>query len=314
MASESPATVTTTTEAAAQGTERWDEAVDRYRDVAKWLIAAFGAIGAVIAGTAPLAGIGDLQPERLGYLMAGAAVALTGVVVVLAATITILVPRAVYRSELRAQNQGPFRRTFVGLGRFENLLAEHPEDLLPAGITNIDDLGVAITNLRTTGTRTAAKAASVPADDPSRRSYQRAADAIVAASSRHQMALNDLLRVAGYEKARTRFHQAVLAVLAGGVAAAAGLALTLYGIGSGPADAPTPGPILSDPSPVTVSLTPVGVQMLQPRLGSGCDGATVPALLIAGDRTDGPWDIVTLPRTGCSVIRVTVTPEVGTVG
>lgn len=74
----------------------------------------------------------------------------------LAATITTLVPRAVYRCDLRAQTQGRFRQTFVGLGRFENLLAGHPEDLLPAGVGTIDQLGQAIVNLRVSGTTMAA--------------------------------------------------------------------------------------------------------------------------------------------------------------
>lgn len=103
-------------------------------------------------------------------------------------------------------------------------------------------------------------------------------------------------------------------MLAGGVAAAAGLALTLYGIGSAPVEPPTPKPGLSDPSPVEVNLTPTGVQTLQSRLGAACDAASIPALLIAGDRTVGPWDVVTIPTGDCESVRVIITAELGTVG
>lgn len=213
-------------------TDRWDDAIDCYRDVAKWLIAAFGAVGAVIAGTAPLAGIGDVGSDRIGFVVVGGATALLGVAVVFAATIAVLVPRTVYRHELRARRHGLVSRTFVGLGGIENLLAENPDDLLPPGIGTIEELGQAITNLRLAATTVATEAARLGSEDPARAEYERAARAMFAAQTSHEQALKDLLRVARYECARTRFNQAVLIVLAGGVAVAVGLALTLYGIAS----------------------------------------------------------------------------------
>jgi len=301
---------------AGEGTasDPWFDAVDRYRDVAKWLVISFGAIGAVIAGTAPLTGIGEVAPDRLRYVVAGAAIALTGTALVFAATVTVLIPRAVYRYELKAAKQGPLRRSLFGFGRFENLLADHPVDLLPAGITSIEQLNDAIANLRRGGTALAATACSLPLSDPARAAHRRAADALLAAGHSHERVIADLLRIARYEKARTRFNQAVVAVLVGGLAAATGLALTLYGIGRKAASAPTPSPVLSDPARVIASLTPAGKESLKGRLGSTCDPNEIPTLLIAGDRRTGPWEIITLPERGCTSIRVTLTAELGTLG
>jgi hypothetical protein len=291
----------------------WLDAVDRYRDVAKWLIAAFGAIGAVIAGTAPLSGIGNLKANRVDYVVAGGMIALSGVAVVLAATVTILAPQTVYRHQLRAARQGPLRRRFTGLGRFENLLATHPADLLPTGINTVDQLDEAITNLVTAGTAMAARAA-LPADGGEQAARKRAALAINAERRRHENARRQLLDVARFEQAHTRFNRAVLAVLVGGVAAATGLALTLYGIANQPQQPSLPKPTLSDPSPITVTLTPTGTQTLQRRLGLACDTSRLSALLLGGDRISGPWDVVVLPQPGCTPIRVVLGVGLAAVG
>lgn len=298
----------------AAGADRWEAAVDRYRDVAKWLVAAFGAIGTVIAGTAPLAGLGSVEPDRLGFVVAGAGTALAGVAVVLAAAVSTLVPQAVYRHELRAQEQGLLSRTFGGLGRFEDLLARHPADVLPPGISSLERLGEANANLRFSATAMAAAAAGLASTDPARADRERAATAMRTALGTNEASLMDLLKVARFEKARTQFNQAVLAVLLGGIAAAVGLGLTLYGIGGEPETSPSPGPARSDPVPVVVSLTPAGTTTLQSRLGPTCTTDEIAALLAAGDRVTGPWDVITLPRDGCSAIRVTLTAELGTVG
>jgi hypothetical protein len=234
----------------------WIDAVDRYREVAKWLIAAFGAIGAVIAGTAPLAGVGNLRTDRVGYVVAGGVTALSGVAIVLAGTVAVLAPRAVYRHQLRAARQGPLRRAFVGLGHFENLLAAHPADLLPPGLATVDQLDQAIANLTTACNVMAARAAALPPNSAARAEHQQQAQALNALRIGYQNDLLTLVYVARYEQARTRFNQTVVAVLAGGIATAAGLALTLYGIAHQAVPAPSTVRTHSAPTAITVVITP----------------------------------------------------------
>jgi hypothetical protein len=210
-------------EGSGSATDRFGSGVDRYRDTAKWTVAAFGAIGTVIAGSAPFAALGRSSSGwRSGYLVAGAVVALTGVTIVVVATVAVLVPRTVYRHEVVASTRGWFARTFVGLARFESLLAEHPGDLLPPGIETPDQLDQAVVNLRRGATAAAVAATADPGAAP-------AAANLASTLTLHEQAQRALLGVARYEMARTRFHQALVATLAGGIATGLGLGLMLFG-------------------------------------------------------------------------------------
>ena len=210
----------------------WANAVDAYRDVAKWLIASFGAIGAVVAGTAPLTGIGTVSSSRLGWLAAGGATSLVGVTLVLASTIAVLIPDTVYGFELTAREWGWWRRTFVGLARFEDLAARHPEYLLPPGIASFGDLSAAITNLQQLYATESARVAALPQGDPSLDQAQSRAASMAAQLAAYQQSVADLRMVARFEKARTRFNQSVVAILGGGIVTAVGIAMLLYGIAS----------------------------------------------------------------------------------
>jgi hypothetical protein len=208
--------------------DQWAAAVDRYRDVAKWLVGSFGATGAVIAGTAPLSALGGLRPHRGGYVVAGGVTALAGVSFVLAATVAVLVPRAVFAHQLVAHKRSWQRRAFTALGSFEDLLARHPESLLPPGIATLGELGQATENLRQSALDLSARAASL-AQGPAREAAERAAKAMAGTLATHQRASRELLSLAGYQAARARFNQATAVVLAGGLLTAAGLGLVLYG-------------------------------------------------------------------------------------
>ncbi len=216
--------------ATGSGQEQWATAVDTYRSAAKWLITTFGSIGAVIAGTAPLAGIGDIHSGRMGWLLAGGVAALGGVTVVIVATVAVLVPQAVYGHELRPREQGWWARTFSGLGRFEDVLARHPEDLLPSGIESVGDLHVAMANLSIRYRRTTNRMGMMARGDANLARAAQAAANTAAMWVTHRDALADLLMVARFEKARTRFNQALVFILIGGVATALGLGFILYGI------------------------------------------------------------------------------------
>jgi hypothetical protein len=209
------------------GPDQWAMATDRYRDVAKWLVTAFGAMGAVIAGTAPLSVFGHISPSRGGYVAAGAAVA--GVSLVLVATVAVLVPRAVFAHQLVAHKRPWPRRALSSLGRFQDLLARHPEELLPAGVASVGQLSQTIANLRRSSLALSQQAASLGENDPARGQAERAAQAMAATLARHQRALHELLSLARYLAARARFNQAMAVVLAGGLVTAAGVGLVLYG-------------------------------------------------------------------------------------
>jgi hypothetical protein len=211
------------------GADQWALATDRYRDVAKWLVAAFGAMGAVIAGTAPLSVFGHLGPDRGGYVAGGAAAAVAGVSLVLVASVAVLVPRAVFGHQLVAHERSWPRRALSSLGRFEDLLARHPQELLPARVASVGQLSQAIANLGRSSLALSQHAATLDENDPARGQAERAAQAMAATRARHQRALHELLSLAGYLAARARFNQAMVVVMAGGLVTAAGVGLVLYG-------------------------------------------------------------------------------------
>ncbi|HWE55781.1 MAG TPA: hypothetical protein VG435_09720 [Acidimicrobiales bacterium] len=222
----------TTPDPAAGGADQWANAVDTYRDVAKWLIAAFGAIGAVIAGTAPLTGIGDVSSKRVGWLAAGGAASLVGITLVLTATMAILVPETVYSHELAARPARRWERALVGMRRFDHMVATHPEDFFPPHIHSFAELAAAISNLQTLYSAQAVKVAQMDAGDAGLVQAQRALTNMQTQLQSLQGLQADLRMVARFEKARTRFHQAILACLGGGLVTAAGIAMVLYGIAS----------------------------------------------------------------------------------
>jgi uncharacterized protein len=210
--------------------EKWTTAVDRYRDTAKWAIGAFAAIGVIFAGTAPLAGLGNVQSDRIDLVVLGAALGLLGVGLAIAATVTTLVPRTVFQHELRAKEQGWFRRWFTGLGPLEDNFAKHPDSLLPAGIRSPGDLTAALRNLRRLiGTTSKAMIdTSKPAAE--RKKNAEANHRYTAKLAELEQWEQELLLIGRFEKARAGFRLAIVAMVIGALAAGAGLGLLLYGM------------------------------------------------------------------------------------
>lgn len=211
------------------GTGQWGAAVDRYRDAAKWLVAAFGAIGAVIAGAAPLSALGDMPAGRTAYVVAGAALALAGITAVLVATVAVLVPGAVFGHQLVAKPRSGWKRAFSSLGAMEDLLARHPDEVLPAGITTVAGLSEAIANLRLAALAMSSRAASLGPADPAKGQAERSAQAMASTLQSHQRSLRELLSLARYQSARARFNEALVGVLGGGLLTAIGVGTFLYG-------------------------------------------------------------------------------------
>ena len=65
---------------------------NRLRETAKWLIAAFAAVGTILVAGSQLSDLGSIQDGRLLVAFGAAAVALAGVVLAIGATATVLTP------------------------------------------------------------------------------------------------------------------------------------------------------------------------------------------------------------------------------
>lgn len=92
-----PATPPAPATAPASGDPRvpqYEVAVNRIRETAKWLIAAFAAVGAALAASIPLSNFGDAQGSRLGWAIAGALIAFAGVAMAIFSVSRVLTPNA----------------------------------------------------------------------------------------------------------------------------------------------------------------------------------------------------------------------------
>jgi hypothetical protein len=68
------------------------EAVDTVRATAKWLIAAFAAVGAALAASIPLSSFGDAQGSRLWLAVIGASLAFGGIALAILSVSHVLTP------------------------------------------------------------------------------------------------------------------------------------------------------------------------------------------------------------------------------
>lgn len=148
-----------------------------------------------------------------------------------------------------------------------------------------------------------------------------------------------MLAIARFEKAKTHFRLAFLAMLAGAVFTGIGLAFLLYGVSDqGAADkvaaevaktkaetrktdaeaakteAELPAAGESAPSttvalpegtqPATLVLNNAGFTELRSSLGPQCSAESIPAMLIGFNSGTGIWDVLTLPAGDCKSARI----------
>jgi hypothetical protein len=109
--------------------EHWLKGVDRLRDVTKWLITAFAGAGAVLVGTAPLAGIGKVSGAgRIAAVVIGGLVALGSILWTIYQASRVLTPEYTTFQEL--EGLAPLRQLVeeeerdAFLGRWGNTLAD----------------------------------------------------------------------------------------------------------------------------------------------------------------------------------------------
>jgi hypothetical protein len=324
------------------GENPWFSAVDQYRETAKWAIGALAAIGTLLAGTAPLAGIGNLEASGRWIVIMGAALGLTGVAAAIAAHVATLAPRTVYWHEIRAKRQGWFRRTFVGLGPLENILssAAKRKSVLMQGVNSPADLALRIENLRKVLEGLSRVQLDPSATEPEKAAAAAAEVRWTARLETHLENQRELLRIGRFEKARTGFRIAFVSMTLGGILAGVGLGLLLYGLSDQsaarkakaearkteaeaakleaetvalqPTGADSPEETNAASPLSAVLLSEAGRQALGASLGAECNTtAPVPVAILSGDSQSGSWDVVVVPGSSCASVRFTLSPSLG---
>lgn len=283
----------------------WEVGVDRYRDAAKWVIAAFGAIGALIVGTIPVSRLGENKVGDLGQLTLGVGIAVGGTLLAIISALWNLEPKAIYPGDLQAREGNRFHRRFVGFRRLEHELHKHPSRFLPTGVNRFDELDSAIVNLE----RLAAIQANAGTTSPAAKDAAAASRERLASYRQVRRHLNGLAR---FELARTRFIGSLVVLILASLATVSGLALATHGL----VDTPnTPEVELSEvkAEPIAIVLTPDGIAALESRLGTECVKSDVSAILLAGNNSTNAWDVVSIASESCAMVRFTLTGTLGTI-
>jgi len=251
-------------------------AIDRYRDLAKYLITIFAGVGALLIAGTQLASIGKLSladdSERIvavavavGLILAtGAIAAIIGLALKILRPIEMTFDDVIDDPKLRAAINK--RRSLLGV-------ADHLDQV-----------------------RDNVRSRALPDEDLE--SWFVVADDIVAE--------------AAYLRMRETFDGTWPPLLGAAVAGVLGITLFAWGANP-PAEATVPGPsVRSVPVEVRISLTDDGREALRAALGGGrCARPQIPALSIGGK--EGAPLVVILPRRPCKVAQFLLAAEWGAV-
>lgn len=225
------ATPTTPPAPAASGDPRvpqYEDAVNRIRETAKWLIAAFAAVGAALAASIPLSKFGEAQGSRLDWAIAGALVAFAGIATAIFSVSRVLTPN------------------YLSLARMERLVAPNvlaDDTLLLATASTLPDL---VTKFR--GAQTATQDADLhyqealrdtrDPDEPLSKARLAALKRAMDFHSFHYRMINQPMRglrgLAFFNETMGRFTTARRLVALGAFLITAGMLMFSYGAGATP--------------------------------------------------------------------------------
>jgi hypothetical protein len=283
----------------------WEVGVDRYRDATKWVIAAFGSIGALTVAAVPLARLSDNEIASLPLLTAGVAVAVGGSLLAIIAALWNIAPQAVYPGDVKQAERGRLKRWLWGHARLEHKLHEAPAKFLPTGVSTLADLDPAIDGLE----RLAARQAVLGTTDPTNKEASAASYERLEGLRRTRRQINGLAR---FEQARSRFRASLTILVFAAIVTVTGLAIATYGLVNS-SDQPIAKLDESAPRTVSIVMTPVGRDTLGSQLGESCVADDIAAIVLAGDPASDAWEVVTIGTPACPTARFTMTATLGTI-
>lgn len=266
------------------GEDQYSLAAAQIRATAKWLIAAFASIGAVLVAGVQLSKLGQLHGARLADALVSIAVGFLGVGVALVATARVLTPEGANPENLLQDRR--FKRVRQDISKDRSLLRGQATDL---------------------GSLLGEYHAAVVASDGEERTDD---DPVEDPERMHDLAavVGGLLRLAVYYRIVDLFRHARVAVFTGAILVGAGAVGVAYF-----ANPPTGGAALSSEMRpayrVRLLLTPNGARLLREAGGSHCRRAPSQAVMIGG-RANSP-DVVTMPADGCPSIRLNLDRSYG---
>jgi hypothetical protein len=276
------------------GGDQFTTAIDQFRSTAKWIIAAFAAVGASLVAGFQITGVGNLHGWYVWLGFGGLALALASVLLAVFAVARVLLPQQVLLGDLKGQVSDLVERD-------KTLLKAQAKDLT----TLIHDYLEAYEQFPELW-----DAAKANPNDPSKK---QAAEAGTAELLSLEDAVNYLSTLALAEKVRKAFTSMGPRLVLGVAGTAIGVLAFTYAANHQGAKAEAP-PHTSK----AVGQSPVGVhlrlsraerELLAPELGRNCAGEKLWGLAIGGRPV--ALDVVTIPTPRCRSVRVLVVPGAG---
>jgi hypothetical protein len=282
--------------------DQFAAAVEQIRSSVKWLIAAFGAVGAILVAGVQLKDIGQLHGTALTNLIIWLAVGVGGVVVAVLAAARVLSP---VDGSIQALESGPSMGAVRAKVNNDATLLQHQATSLSALLESYNQAIAA---------NRAAWSKVSPSDSANASTRQDAA-ATQAKQQSLGATVGFLMRLGVYLRVQQLFNEAKFWMAVGAIAAAGGAVGVAYY--AKPPKAATPAaaagakkpPVFIAPSLVHVSLTPAGRKTLLVQLGTECDLAQLRAVVVSG--TTVRPEIITLPTDKCRALRLTLSRSVG---
>jgi hypothetical protein len=273
----------------------WAGASDKLRDVVKWTATSFGALGALLIGTAPLSGLAKVEPTFWTFLLLAlfAALALGGVGFVIWKSTSLLAPSMVTLTDVRSDDRYAGVRTLV---------ASEPQAFLGTWGSDVESF---LAN-RAQEYRLLAAVDQMIVREPNQadvRSLRKLRDKLVARVESLGRVSQRLLAVAQFSELSTSFNEARPKLFGGAAAVIFGIAgyLTVLAASSSEAAEAKPTTL-----PAMVALTPAGEVAVGPLLGPRCR-SPFQALVLDGD-SKGPWELLVIDP-ACTAGKVNVTAD-----
>ena len=283
------------------------EVANRIREVAKWLILVFGAIGGVLLTGTQLSNIGK-EGTDVCLAVVGFAVGLNGAGIALGFTVVVLLPTRITLSGLaKDEKKGTpmCRKEGSLIGR---LVAQDIGILDGYGKT-IKDFEMVRNSAINAVTAARAELEATEEEGAPIKPYKMALEAAESKREKIGATSGELLSMALMEKVKRRMIRATAAVFVGGLMVAGGIGLFSWATNQSKPDPPAAESVPMRPTGVIVTLTKRGQESLAARLGPGCNTAKFRAIALGGP--PNALEMVALRNSGCRAVRFVLTPSVG---
>ncbi|HEY3552321.1 MAG TPA: hypothetical protein VGK66_01410 [Solirubrobacterales bacterium] len=271
------------------------KAVDRMRDLAKWLVVVLGAIGGVVVAGSQLSELGS-SSTRLLPAIAGVAACLVGAGLAIGFTASVLLPVRLTVAGLAVKKHSPVKS-----------LVEREPDVLGGTAKSIPELAM----VRQASIEDESSALDALRQDPNNPALRTAAEEKMRVRELIGRATQRFLGVALMTVVKRRMARALVALGLGSVLVVAGIALFSWATHSdvtaqGEDDVAVP----KRPSPVIVRLSAKGRESLAPSLGDNCNMSHLQAIALGG--SPNAVEMVSVPSGACHPVRFTLTNSFGT--